>query len=88
MNSPLLYPWCEQVDKAFPHLGRWQKLGLAFLSYGLVLSQSCRLSRVAQHLSGRVQASAMERRLQRWLANEHLTMSVLFPCWVAWVLRC
>lgn len=86
MNLPLLYQWEALVDKAFPRLGRWQKLALALFSYGVVLAHSCNLNRVAQHLSGRAQASSLERRLQRWLANEHLVMKVLFEAWVRWVL--
>ena len=67
MNSSLLYQWCERIDKAFPQLGRWQKLGLALLSYGVILAQNCTLSRVAQNLSQGVKAENMERRLQRWI---------------------
>jgi len=34
MNRPILYQWSEMIDKAFPHLGRWQRLTLALFSYG------------------------------------------------------
>lgn len=86
MNSPLLYQWCEQIDKTFPQLGRWQKLGLALLSYGVILAQSCTLSRVAQNLSPGEKTGAMERRLQRWIANPRLQIERLFPCWIGWVM--
>jgi len=87
MNSALLYQWKEQIDKAFPDLGRWQKLGLALLSYGLVLAQRCTLSRVAQSLSNGENVGKMERRLQRWIANPRVQMENLFPLWIAWVVR-
>lgn len=87
MNSELLYQWIRQIDRAFPDLGRWQKLGLGLLSYGLVLAQSCTLSRVAQGLSQGEKAGNMERRLQRFLANPRLQVETLFPYWVNWVLR-
>jgi hypothetical protein len=72
-------------DTLFASLGHWQRLTLALFSYGVVLAQSCTLSRVAQHLTGGGGAASLERRLQRWLANAHLSMAVLFPCWIAWV---
>jgi hypothetical protein len=53
MNSPVLYQWSEMIDKAFPPLGRWQKLTLALFSYGVLHAQSCTLSKVCQHVTGR-----------------------------------
>lgn len=86
MNLSLLYQWTQEQDKHFPKLGRWQVLGMAWFSYGIILAQSCRLSRVAMHLTNGQQASSMERRLQRWLANPRLRMEWLFEAWVGWVL--
>ena len=65
MNLALLYQWNEMIDKAFPDMGRWQKRTLAAFSYGVVLAQSCTLNTVAQHLTGRANASSLERGLQR-----------------------
>ncbi len=87
MNSELLYQWIEHIDKAFPQLGRWQKVGLALLVYGVVLAQSCTLSRVAQGLSKGEKAGNVERRLQRWIANPRLEMDAVFPHWIGWVMR-
>jgi hypothetical protein len=87
MNSDLLYQWMRQIDKAFPDLGRWQKLGLGLLSYGMILAESCTLSRIARGLSQGRMTETMERRLQRWLSNPRLVMATLFPCWIHWVLR-
>jgi hypothetical protein len=75
------------IDKGFPEMGRWQKRMLACFSYGVVLAQSCRLSSIAKQLTGRANASSVERGLQRWLANERLDMKPLFGMWIAWVLR-
>jgi len=87
MNSPQLYQWMEMIDKAFPTLGYWQRRVLALFSYGIVLKQSCTLSKVCQKLTGKAENSALERRLQRWLANPRLVMRPLFAFWIAWVLR-
>ena len=87
MNSPLLYQWTEMIDKAFPTLGRWQKRTLALFSYGVLLAHSCTLSMVSRHLSGKAHSSRLERRLQRWLANERVRLPSLWGLWVGWVLR-
>jgi Transposase DDE domain len=87
MNSSVLYQWNEMIDKAFPQLGRWQKLTLALFSYGVVRAQSCTLSKVCQHVTGKAETSGLERCLQRWLANERLVIGYLIECWVGWVLR-
>lgn len=87
MNSEILYQWSKMIDKAFPHLGRWQKLTLALFSYGVVCAQSCTLSKVCQQLTHKAENSSLERRLQRWLANERLVIGRLLECWVGWVLR-
>jgi Transposase DDE domain len=87
MNSGILYQWDEMIDKGFPGMGRWQKRMLARFSYGVVLGQSCRLNTVAKHLTGRANASSLERGLQRFLANERVVMKVLFKWWIGWVLR-
>jgi len=75
------------IDKAFAGMGRWQKQMLARFSYGVLLAHSCRLNVVAQRLTGRAEASSLERGLQRWLANERLVMKVLFEWWIRWVLQ-
>lgn len=84
MNSTVLYQWTGELDKRFPHLGRWQVVGLALFSYGVGLAQSCILSQVGQHLTGKRVATSMERRLQRWLANARIEMKSVFPAWISW----
>ena len=86
MNTALLYQWTSEIDKHFPILGRWQRLTLALLSYGVVVAGRCGLWQVAQQVSGEQKTSSLERRFQRWLANERVSMAGLFPLWVRWVL--
>lgn len=85
MNTPLLYQWEAQLNQHFPQLGRWQVWTLALFSYGVICAKSCCLIFVGQRLTGCAEASSMERRLQRWLANERLQMSGLIRSWVEWV---
>lgn len=87
MNSPVLYQWMRLIDKAFPSLGRWQKRTLAMFSYGVLLAQSCTLSVVCRHLSEKAKTESLERRLQRWLANDRIQMKMLREYWVKWVLH-
>ena len=87
MNSTILYQWNEMIDKAFSHLGRWQKQTLALFSYGVLGAQSCTLSVVCRQLSGQAENSSLERRLQRWLANDRLQVRPLLDSWVRWVLE-
>jgi len=85
MNTPLLYQWEAQLNQHFPTLGRWQVWTLALFSYGVICAKSCCLILVGQSLTGCAEASSMERRLQRWLANERLQMPKLIQAWVKWV---
>lgn len=87
MNLPLLYQWNAMIDKGFPNMGHWQKRSLGLLSYGILLAQSCTLSKVCQHLTGKAENGSLERGLQRWLANERIEIGSLLRLWVAWVLR-
>lgn len=87
MNSLLLYQWNEMIDKHFPEMGRWQKRTLASLSYGMIAAESCRLGKIAQKLTGKANASSMERQLQRWIANERLVMRVIFKWWIGWIVQ-
>jgi len=85
MNSPLLYQWEAQLSQRFPNLGRWQVWTLALFSYGVIGAKSCCLIQVGKSLTGRADASSMERRLQRWLANERIAIADLLALWVEWV---
>jgi len=38
-------------------------------------------------VSRRAETSGLDRRLQRWLANERIRLQPLLNCWVIWVLR-
>jgi hypothetical protein len=87
MNSPILYQWDEMIDKVFPSLGRWQKLTLGLFSYGVILGRNCTLSTVSRVVSGQAESSSLERRFQRWIANERIVMEPLFAWWIRWVLQ-
>lgn len=48
MNPELFYQWKTEVSKRFCELGKWQAVGLALLSFGVILAQHASLSRIAE----------------------------------------
>ena len=85
MNLKVLYQWMEQVEKHFPNLKKWQAVGLALFSYGVVLSEQCQVSKVAEKLGAIGRIPTVERRLRRWLANDKINVEVSCQAWVKWV---
>lgn len=69
MSQEILYQWMKAVETAFPNLLKWQAVGLAFFSYGIVMARHCQLTRVAEEMGAWGRADSVKRRLQRWLAN-------------------
>src|SRR5215468_1149540 len=85
MSQEQLYAWMVGIVERFKHLGYWQVMGLALFSMGVVLAESCQLTRVAERLSSVGSADSLERRLQRWLANPRIDIGVCSQSWVKWV---
>lgn len=65
MRQAELYQWIRVVGQIFAGLGRWQAIGLALYSYGMVLARACAPSRVAEKLGLVGKVSSVERRLER-----------------------
>jgi hypothetical protein len=60
---------------------------LAGLSLGIVAGRNCTLSTVAEHLGCLGKADSVERRIQRWLNNEHIQSEAVQSAWVKWVMH-
>lgn len=86
MSLPELYQWHREIRKHFAWLGLWQSFGLALYSYGVVVAQACAPSRVAEKLPGLGKADTVQRRLERWLANERIGWARCCPGWAQTVL--
>lgn len=86
MSLTELYRWQEAVRQAFGFLGYWQVLGLALYSYGVVLARQCAPSRVAEKLPLVGKADSVQRRLERWLANDRIDWQRCCGAWGRWVL--
>jgi len=85
MNQQKLYQWASELLKRLPCLSKWQAIGLAIFSIGVIEAESCVLDRVAEHLPTQVRLESVERRLRRWLANKHLDVAVCCGWWIRWV---
>lgn len=84
MSQRELYQWSEEIRKHLP-LKKWQALGLALFSIGIVLAERCTLSKVAEKLVWRGKADSVERQFQRLLANPRLKVEALFGRWTGWI---
>jgi len=85
MSQGLLYQWTVCVETAFPNLLKWQAVGLAFFSYGIVMARHCQLNRVAEEMGAWGRADSLKRRMQRWLSNGRIDVSQCGYWWVKWV---
>lgn len=81
-----MYQWIQEIRRRFAHLGKWQAVGLAVFSYGVVQAEHCWMSKIAERLVEAGSAVAVERRLQRWLSNPRLSMELCWKAWVAWLM--
>lgn len=85
MSQALLYQWMQVVERGFPNLLKWQAVGLAVFSYGMVMARHCQLNRVAEELGEWGRADSLKRRLQGWLANRRINIDWCCYWWVKWV---
>jgi len=85
MNTAQVYQWAEQI-RMYLGLGKWQGLTLAAFSLGVMQTRRCTLSIVAEGLGVLGKADSVERRLQRWLDNEHVDSEQCQRAWARWVL--
>jgi DDE family transposase len=86
MNRDELYRWAAEIASHFGRLSKPQVFNLAAFSRGVIEARDCRLALVAEALGVMGQASSVERRLQRFLANPHLTAAKAQRDWASWVL--
>jgi hypothetical protein len=82
MNSSLclFYQWSAQLRQLLPGVHGQRTKTLAFFAFGLVLSGKARLPVIAEELLAISPANtpSIERRLARFLANEHIAV---VPLW-------
>ena len=87
MNHKQFYQWLAEIRKHFPSLKKWQAMGLAMISYGLIKAQRTQASLIAEALPEFGKASTVERRIQRWIANPRIQVEEVAQSWAKWVLE-
>lgn len=88
MNPTLLYQWMDTIQMQFTNLKKWQAVGLALYSYGIVLAENCQGSKVAESLAFMGRIPSLERRLRRWLNNGRIDIDLCCQVWSFWVWGC
>ena len=88
MSQTELYQWTAQIKQVFSELGAWQAAGLGLYSYGVMVARQSGPSRVAEKLWEVGKADSVQRRLERWLANERIEWQQCCQAWAGWVLNC
>ncbi len=86
MNQRQFYQWFRTLQQHLKGLKKWQALGLAMLSYGIITARRAQASLIAEELPMFGTASAVERRIQRWIANPRIDVKAICTQWVRWVL--
>src|SRR5947208_5052713 len=89
-SSVLWMNWHEQLKELLTGIHGHQKKTLAFFVLGIILSGSAVMQRVAETVSERglsgAKMTSIERRLERFLANEHVVVPVIWKRFLAQVL--
>ena len=89
--STLLWErWRTQVKELFPKIHGHQKKTLALFVLGIVLSGSAVLQRIAEQVSlqgiSPAKMTSIERRLARFIANDHVVVATIWQSFLAQVL--
>lgn len=84
-----MYAHFIQLVQQFSFLGAWQKRALALWCYGVLLAESCQTTAVADALVSprHPSASALVKRLSRFLSNPRISDELLSQSWIRWVAR-
>lgn len=85
MSMRELYRWMTEIQTHLS-LGKWQAIGLAMVSLGVVTSERSTVSKVAERLGWIGKADSIERRIQRWLSNSRVVVAACCRGWAKWVL--
>ena len=87
MNQITFYQWHIEICNHFSNLKKWQALGLAISSFGIIKARHSQASIIAEEIPEFGKASTVERRLQRWKANPRIPVGQVSIFWTQWVLE-
>lgn len=83
----LWHSWQRQLREMLPMIRVTRVNGLALLVLGMVWSGSVALTQIAAAVPLRVADSSTERRLRRWLANDHVDVALIWAALLPVLLR-
>jgi hypothetical protein len=86
MNEKLVYEWEREIASHLPSLNKWQQRNMALFSQAIVKAQSCVERQIAAHVGNSGEEKSMERRLQRFIANEKINVQQWMAEWTGWVM--
>lgn len=87
MNQGQFYQWFQVMQQRFSDLKKWQVTGLAIISYGVLKARRSQASMIAEELPEFGKASTVERRIQRWIANQRIDTSKACTAWTKWIME-
>ena len=87
MNLKIMYQLREEIATQMPSLNKWQRENLAMFALGVVKAEHCVQSKVARALRRVGKRASIERRMQRFMDNDHLSLENAQEEWSRWVLK-
>jgi hypothetical protein len=85
MSPNILYQWESEIARRLEGLNSWQIRNVALFSYGVAQAKSSQQQAICQHLRAYGKQESLERRLQRFIANEKVRVSAVCREWTGWV---
>ena len=85
-QRPVLYQWRHEVERRLPQLSKPLVTVLSGFSFGVAAARCCTLSAVAEAVPALSKPATVERRRQRFLANQRLDGAQCCQALAAWVL--
>jgi len=87
MSLKQVYRWSQEIANQLPSLSVWQQKNVALFSVGMIEAESCQQRAIARKLHWFGKRESLERRQQRYVANEGIELKKLFTDWTRWVMR-
>ena len=85
-QQSVLYQWTEEIRKNMPHLSKPQSKALAAFSVGIAKEEGCGLNAAAKKLPFVGNPAAVERRIQRFIANDRIDHAESCRAMAKWVI--
>ena len=85
-QQSVLRQWTEEIRKRMPHLSKPQSKALAAFSVGIAKEEGCGLNAAAKKLPFAENPATVERRIQRFIANDGIDHAESCRTMAKWVI--